>query len=419
MVSRMKTKRILLFICLFFFPTTFTAFPISPLSATIPNNFPFTSSLDYGVSNYNVTQSIKYDVEINFTLTHKSGPGNNYYFKFARLDNRMPNETKTQYTPPYQESDLLYNNITGYSVLNMGHDDQFNNTYDSFNATLAPESKVTLSQHYIIELNAINFQGIQETDIGIYNMSDEMFDLYCNNTEPYYERDDLDLINLFNSTIGLTNITVVEKAEMIHNWVVNNLTYNGSLLPQEMGASWAFNNSEGDCSEYSSLMITLLRIQGIPARKVTGFLISNNPAIRPLVGNSWSFYVSDLGSNMLGHAWVEYYVPEIGWIVSDPTWGTNYFNRIDFLRFNLNVGANFFLPPSFTVSEFGNPMFGYHPLATFTYRYDVDITVIESNLLPLEEFPFLFLIFIGIGVAAVLVTLILIIRRSRKKNLYA
>jgi len=420
MVSRMITKRILFFIYLFFFPVAFSAFPISPLSTTMSHNFPFTSSPNYGVSKYNITQSVKYDVEVNFTLTHKSGPGNNYYFKFARLDNRMPNETKTQYTPPYQESDLLYNNITGYSVLNMGHNDQFNNTYDSFNATLAPEGKVTLSQHYIVRLNAINFQDIQEIDIGTYNMSDEIFNLYCNNTEPYYERDDLDLINLFNGTIDVSNKTVIEKAEAIYNWVINNLEYNESLPAQEKGASWAFDYLDGDCSEFSSLMITLLRIQGIPARKVTGFLISDNPALRPLVGNSWSFYTSESGGDMFRHAWVEYYVPEIGWIVSDPTWWeANYFNRIDFLRFNLNVGAHFFLPPNFTTSEFANPLFSYPKLATFTYRYDIDITVIESNLLPLEEFPFLFLIFIGIGVAAVLVTLILIIKRSHKKNLYA
>jgi len=135
MVSRMKTTRVFLFIYLIFFPVTISAYPRSPLSTTMPHNFPFTSSPDYGVSNYNITQSVKYDVEINFTLTHKSGPGNNYYFKFARLNNRMPNSTETKYTPPYQESELLYNNIAGYSVINMGHNDQFNNTYDLFNAT--------------------------------------------------------------------------------------------------------------------------------------------------------------------------------------------------------------------------------------------------------------------------------------------
>ena len=414
----MKAKAKFALIYLLFFPIAFSAYSTAPLLSTVSYTNPFISSPDYGVSNYDITQSVKYNVEINFTLTHQSGPGNNYYFKFARLNNRMPNVTETQYTPPYQESEILYNSITGYSVLDMGHNDQFNNTYDLFNATLGAEGKVTLSQHYIIELNAISFQDIQETDIGIYDKSDEIFDLYCNNTEPYYERDDPDLIFLSNSIVGPTNISVIEKAEKIYNWVYNNLNYNGGLPLQEMGASWAYNNSQGDCSEYSSLMITLLRIQDIPARKVTGFLISNNPALRPQVGNSWSFYVSELASNMLGHAWVEYYVPNIGWIVCDPTWGTNYFNRIDFLRFNLNVGANFFLPPYFTVSEFGNPIFGYPSLASFTYRYDVDITVIESNLLPLEQFPLLFLVFIGIGIAAVLITIILITRIRRNKGGY-
>ncbi|MHA1986653.1 MAG: transglutaminase-like domain-containing protein [Promethearchaeota archaeon] len=415
----MKTKRVFLFIYLFFFPVTIAAYPRSPISATVANNFPLTSSPDYGVSNYNITQSVKYNVDINFTLTQKSSGLGNYIFKFARLNNRMPNSTVTQYTPPYQESNLLYNHITGYSALDMGHHDKFNNTYDSFNATLGIDQEVTLSQNYIIELNAIKFQDIQESEIGLYNYADEIFDLYCNNTEPYYERDNAELILLSNTIVGPTNISVVEKAQKIYTWVTQNLVYNGGLPAQEMGAYWAYSNSQGDCSEYSSLMVTLLRIQDIPARKVTGFLISNNPATRPQVGDSWSFYASELENNILGHAWVEYYVPEIGWIVCDPTWGTSYFNKIDFLRFNQNIGANFFLPPSFTVSEFGNPIFVYPMSATFTYGYEIDITVIESNLSAPEPFPIAFLIFIGIGVVAVLLTIGIIIKRNRKKNLYA
>ncbi len=412
----MKTKKVFLFVYLIFLPVTISAYPISPLSSTMLDNFPITSSPSYGVSNYNITQSVKYKVEINFTLTHKSGTGN-YYFKFARLNERMPNSTMTQYTPPYQESNLLYNNITGYSALNMDHNDQFNNTYDSFNATLGIGDKVTLSQHYIIEVNAISFLDIDMADIGAYNTSDEIFSLYSNNTEPYYERNNSALIALSNSLVDPMD-NPIEKAQKIFSWVISYLEYNGNLPAQEKGALWAFNNEEGDCSEYSNLMITLLRIQGIPARKITGFLVSNNPALRPQVGNSWNFYVSDSSDNMLGHAWIEYYVPNIGWIASDPTWKTGYFNNVDFLRFHLNVGANFFFPPASTVSEFGNPIFVYSGGATYTFNYNIDISVIESNLLPLEQFPLLFIIFIGIGVAAVLFTIVLIIKRSRKKNFY-
>ncbi|MHA2181877.1 MAG: hypothetical protein ACXAAH_10675, partial [Promethearchaeota archaeon] len=86
--------------------------------------------------------------------------------------------------------------------------------------------------------------------------------------------------------------------------------------------------------------------------------------------------------------------------------------------FNLNVGANIFFPPASTVSEFGNPIFVYSLGATYTFNYNVDITVIESNLLPLGQLPLLFIMFIGIGVAAVLIMITLIVKRSRKKKLY-
>ncbi len=199
--------------------------------------------------------------------------------------------------------------------------------------------------------------------------------------------------------------------------MANNIAYNGLLPPQEKGALWAYDNLQGDCSEYSSLMVTLLRIQGIPARKVTGFLISNNPGTRPAIGNIWTFNSNEASFDILGHAWVEYFVPSIGWIACDPTWhkSVNYFNRIDFLRFNLNVGAHFFFPPSYTVSEFSNPIIGYSLGADYDYDYDIKITVLDTDLIPLGEFPIYVTIFIIVGFAAVIGLALLLFIRGRKK----
>ena len=324
-------------------------------------SYPHVSSVNYGISNYKITQSVKYRVEINFSLTQKSGIAN-FIFKFARLDNRIPNSTFTRYTPPYQESMLMSSELVGCrpSDINMGYLDKFNNTYDSFNATLSSlniilselKQKISFNQKYMIQLNAIEFQDIEESDIGSYDTTNEIFKLYCNQSEPYYERDNPYLIELSNRIVNPDD-NPIEKAKKIISWIAYNIDYNEGMPSQEKGALWAYNNLEGDCSEYSNLMITLLRIQGIPARKVTGFLISNDPSIKPQVGDSWTFRASELSTNLMGHAWVEYYVPGTGWIACDPTW--NYFNRIDFLRLNLNVGANFFFPPYSTVSEFLNP----------------------------------------------------------------
>ena len=95
----------------------------------------------------------------------------------------------------------------------------------------------------------------------------------------------------------------------------------------------------------------------------------------------------------------------------------NYFNRIDYLRFNLNVGANFFFPPSNTISEFSSLVF-YSTSSFFEYDYNINIIVLESNLAPSSSFPLIFFVFIGIGVAAVLITIILITRIRRNKGVY-
>lgn len=422
----MKSKLIFLkvsfMIFLVFFP--FSSVISSKYSS---NQILLFSSPENGISNYLITQSVKYEVEINFSLTHKLGFGN-YMFKFSRLNNRGPNSTLTKNTPPYQQTTLLYNRITGCksSDVIIGHHDKFNNTYDLFNTSIISVNsvflnpEVSLNQKYSIQLNEIRFKDIDVLEIGLYDLSDEIFKLYCNHSEPYYERDNPLLIELSNNIVNIKD-NPIDKADKICNWISDNINYNENLPAQEKGALWAYTNLEGDCSEFSSLMVTLLRIQGIPARKVTGFLVSTDPDKRPKSGDTWKFYASEHASNILAHAWIEYYIPNIGWIACDPTWNSavNYFNRIDFLRFTTNVGANFFFPPSSIISEFSNPTFSYNTGAEYEFDYIITITVIESNLQPQEIGAFI----IGITIIVVLVIGLTVwigwkVKKKRKRNAF-
>jgi len=396
----MKTQKIAFLLLIFLFPMNL----ISIASAE-------------GISNYEVSQSVTYQVELNFTFTHTRISPQDYYFKVARLNDRQPNSTVTQYCPPYQESDLLYNSITGTDSLIMGSLDKFNNTYDLFNATLSSSDTITLSQKYKVKLSEVTFGNILDSDIGSYNTSDEMFDLYCNNTETFYERDDPDLIAASNSIVDPSD-NPLEKAQKISSWVSSYLTYSGSLPALEKGASWAYDNQLGDCSEYSTLMITLLRIQGIPARKVTGYLISADSNLEPTVGQVFNFQASSSGtSSLLGHAWVEYYIPEIGWIACEPQ-NPNSYKKSDYLRLNLNIGAWFFMPgasPGYEyVSEFPHipsPVASDHE--AYTFNYDVKVTVLETNLNTLD---LLVIIIISSIAVIVIIGIVLLIRSSRKKR---
>jgi len=368
-----------------------------------------------GVSNYSISQGITYQVELNFTLTHLSGANGDYFFKFSRLNDRQPNSSLTQYSGPYQESELQYSSIIGSDNDPFIYRDKFNNTYDIFNGTsLSPSETITLNQQYEVTLNEVFFKDIDPSEIGEYDTSNEMFSLYCNNSEEFYERDYMN-INATSYAIVNPSDNPIVKAQKINDWVVNHITYNKSLLEEE-GAKWAYDNQMGDCSEYSSLMITLLRCQGIPARKVTGFVITNNPSDIPYVGREWSFYTrSNEQSTFLGHAWVEYYVPNIGWIACDPTWDESgdYFNYIDYFHLNLNLGAWFSIPGLPDESEFPHPCIVYMLSSTFDYEYSMNLKVISGDINITE---IIVIIVIGSIVGVVIIGVTLLIRSNRKKR---
>jgi hypothetical protein len=74
-------------------------------------------------------------------------------------------------------------------------------------------------------------------------------------------------------------------------------------------ADFLFRYKTGHCEYFASSMVLLLRSQGIPARLITGFLGAD---FNPIEG----YYIVRQSN---AHAWVEAYLPELGWQQFDPT----------------------------------------------------------------------------------------------------
>ena len=125
-------------------------------------------------------------------------------------------------------------------------------------------------------------------------------------------------------------VSVAESARKIYEFVTGELSYNyqkletGELI--RLGALAALSQKDqAVCMEYTDLFIALARAGGIPAREVNGYAYTADDSNRPL-----SLKIRE--GDVL-HAWPQVYIPESGWVMIDPTWGStsggNYFSAFD------------------------------------------------------------------------------------------
>ena len=98
--------------------------------------------------------------------------------------------------------------------------------------------------------------------------------------------------------------TLCEEVRAFYDYAGDELVY--SYNEDDWGAQATFGAMGADCTEYASLTIALSRAAGIPARYITG--------LRYLPEE-------ERGDIPVEHAWLEAYLPGIGWVAMDPTLG--------------------------------------------------------------------------------------------------
>ncbi|MFW6384565.1 MAG: transglutaminase TgpA family protein [Halodesulfurarchaeum sp.] len=103
-----------------------------------------------------------------------------------------------------------------------------------------------------------------------------------------------------------------QKARAIERWLEANKAYSLEVQHPEGDVvdTFLFDRNRGYCVYYASAMVVLLRTQDVPARFVVGYTPGQH------VGDD-DWVVRGLDS----HAWVEVYLPDVGWVQFDPTPG--------------------------------------------------------------------------------------------------
>lgn len=102
-----------------------------------------------------------------------------------------------------------------------------------------------------------------------------------------------------------------EAVTAITNHVADVIKY--TFNPPQYDASYTLETKTGNCQNFAHLSIALLRNVGIPARIVGGITLKDTWKVPIDNRNS---IVQGMGQG--GHAWMEIYFPDLGWLPYDP-----------------------------------------------------------------------------------------------------
>ncbi|MBO4476348.1 MAG: transglutaminase domain-containing protein [Bacteroidales bacterium] len=125
------------------------------------------------------------------------------------------------------------------------------------------------------------------------------------------------IVSTANSLWSVSGGDIVAYARKCLEWTYANMHY-GNTNTGLHTIDDLMQSMTGDCGNYASVFISLLRAKGIPARHVV------------MVHGSLDEY----------HVRAEFYVPAYGWIPADPTWGKDYFGVFEGKYIVVSQGIN-------------------------------------------------------------------------------
>jgi transglutaminase-like putative cysteine protease len=256
-------------------------------SQSNPNN----NSIPGEPSSFSIIESKTYSVQEHFLITNY-GPG-------------MPSKHNLWVAligdlPPYQEVLERSISLNKYQVFS----DEFGNQIAEFDLIgLPPGESVEVEIDYQVKVNRL-----------AYDLSHCEGDLPTFYTQPeYHVESNNPQIKALSEDLSQSTETACDQARAFYDYIGDHLvyTFNG----RNWGAQAALGEMGTDCSEYASLMIALSRAAGIPARYLEGALYLDEP-------------IDEMAK--IEHAWLEIYLPGVGWTPMDPTLGRSLVFRNDY-----------------------------------------------------------------------------------------
>jgi transglutaminase-like putative cysteine protease len=242
-------------------------------------------------SNFTIPESIEYEIEQRLKLVNH-GPGSP-----SKLNLWV---ALIQDVYPYQEVVEREINPGTFQLIV----DEYGNEIAEFDfSEMPPDTEIQVKINYRVKVHSLEF-----------DFSDCLGDLpdFFTNPELHIESRNPQIVQL-SEQLSKGKVNICAQVRAFYDYIGDNLvySYNGG----NWGAQGALGKMGADCTEYSSLMIALSRAASIPARYIVG--LSYTPE-------------GEEGLARKEHAWVEVFLPEIGWTPMDPTLGRSSITREEY-----------------------------------------------------------------------------------------
>ena len=335
-----------------FFPCTFeSGFSVELVSATKKGTYNYTKSMDYPRSTWKRAANVDtrvgeweilYDSSVFKRVKASSGSVTNGVLLsysgtvFNRIYSILPKPTSN-----------IYQDITNFEAAGCTDAvcaDGINNYVwkDIQNSSNIPSSgQFVISESFDATVYEVEVDFSQIENIPEYDPESEECQKYLGAEEGgLVDPTNSIIVSTANSIWQQAGGDIIDYARMCHSWTHANMIY-GNMNTGLHPISELMETMTGDCGNYASVFISLLRAKGIPARHLV------------MVDGKLSEY----------HVRAEFFIPSYGWIPADPTWGDDYFGVFsgDFIVMTQGINT--------IVRDYAGNDFRASLLQTFCYWY--------------------------------------------------
>ena len=193
--------------------------------------------------------------------------------------------------------------VTSFPTIST-YEDFFGNTIGTFNI-IAPHNQMTVKSLVEITMLPKTIEKVNEepkeqwAKIEALKQNISFFE-YLSQTDSFTNTDVSSILPEDFKTLDPLDVCVI-----LSQFIFENFSYQKGITNIESTIEEVWKLKAGVCQDFTNILLYLNRFFGIPSRYVSGYICPSDDSNFRGVGAT--------------HAWVEVYIPQIGWVGIDPT----------------------------------------------------------------------------------------------------